>query len=55
VVPLEKNSAELGKRYAELGGPVEIEVIAGQGHNLWKGWFQSEKLTDFVIARALGN
>jgi len=55
VVPLEKNSAELGERYTELGGPVEIEVIAGQGHNLWKGWFQSEKLTDFVIACALGN
>ncbi|MFT4692834.1 MAG: hypothetical protein ACI9OD_005074 [Limisphaerales bacterium] len=54
VVPLDANSAELGKRYRVAGGPVEIEVIAGQGHNMWTGWFQSQKLTDFVIARALG-
>lgn len=54
VVPLETNSGELGKRYTELGGPVEIEVSAGQGHNMWEGWFHSEKLTEFVIARALG-
>ena len=54
VVPLDANSAELGKRYAAFGGPAEIEVIKGQGHNMWEGWFQSQKLTDFVIARALG-
>ena len=53
-VPLERNSAELAKRYAAFGGPVEIEVIKGQGHNLWIGWFQSRNLTEFVIARALG-
>ena len=54
VVPLKANSAELAKRYKSLGGPVEIEVIEGQGHNLWQGWFRSEKLTDFVIEQALG-
>jgi pimeloyl-ACP methyl ester carboxylesterase len=54
VVPLESNSAELAKRYRELGGPAEIEVIAGQGHNMWTGWFQSQKLTEFIISRALG-
>ena len=53
VVPLETNSAQLANNYRELGGPVEIEVIKGQGHNMWKGWFQSQKLTDFIIARAL--
>jgi len=53
-VPLDANSAELGKRYASHGGPVEIAVIAGQGHNMWNGWFQSQKLTDFAIAKALG-
>jgi len=53
-VPLESNSAELAKRYAAFGGPVEIEVIKGQGHNMWIGWFQSRNLTDFVIAKALG-
>ena len=54
VVPLEANSAELAKRYRSFGGPVEIEVIKGQGHNMWDGWFTSQKLTDFAIARALG-
>lgn len=54
VVPLEANSGELAKRYREFGGPVDIEVIEGQGHNMWEGWFKSQKLTDFAIARALG-
>ena len=53
VVPLSANSAELGKRYKALGGPVEIVVVEGQGHNMWKGWFESKKLTDFIIKRAL--
>lgn len=52
-VPLEANSAELAKRYKAFGGPVQIEVIKGQGHNMWKGWFESRKLTDFVIAHAI--
>ena len=54
VVPLEANSAELAKRYREFGGPVEIEVVKGQGHNMWDDWFTSQNLTDFAIARALG-
>jgi len=54
LVPLDANSAELGMRYAQLGGSVEIDVIEGQGHNMWEGWFKSEKLTDFTIACALG-
>ena len=53
-VPLESNSAELARRYEALGGPVEVEVIAGQGHNMWSGWFESRNLTEFAIARALG-
>jgi len=54
IVPLDLNSAELAKRYTALGGPVEVEVVKGQGHNMWKGWFESQKLTDFAIAKALG-
>lgn len=54
VVPLEANSAILAERYADFGGPVEVEVVAGQGHNMWNGWFQSQELTDFAIACALG-
>ena len=54
VVPLEKNSAALASNYRKLGGPIEVEVIKGQGHNMWDGWFQSQKLTDFIVANALG-
>lgn len=54
VVPHEKNSGLLASRYQALGGPVEIEVIPGQGHNMWRGWFESDTLTQFMIKRALG-
>ncbi len=54
VVPYEKNTAILAERYKKLGGTIEVELIKGQGHNMWKGWFQSEKLTNFAIERALG-
>jgi pimeloyl-ACP methyl ester carboxylesterase len=53
VVPLDANSGELAKRYRQLGGPITLEVVKGGGHDGWEGWFQSDKLTQFVIARAL--
>ena len=52
VVPLDKNSAIVAERYRELGGPMTLEIVPGQGHNMWTGWFQSEKLTQFVISHA---
>ena len=52
VVPLNANSASLADNYRKAGGPIEIEVIEGQGHNLWEGWFRSESLTAFVIKHA---
>ena len=54
VVPHEKNSGLLAERYKALGGPVQVELIPGQGHNMWRGWFESQRLTDFMIARARG-
>jgi hypothetical protein len=53
VVPLEKNSGELAERYGHLGGLMTLNVIKGQGHNMWEGWFQCQELVDFVIAHAL--
>ena len=52
IVPLELNSALLAERYRRLGGGMELIVFAGQGHNRWSGWFQSQALVDFVIAHA---
>jgi len=52
VVPLDKNSGELAKRYKKLGGEMTLLVVEGQGHNMWPGWFQNQKLVDFIIANA---
>ena len=50
VVPLDDNSALVAKRYQDLGGEMELEVVKGQGHNMWEGWFQSDKLVAFVCS-----
>ncbi len=49
VVPLEKNSGELIKRYQALGGPAELVVIAGQGHAEIPEYFESQKLLEFFL------
>ena len=51
-VPLEENSGEVEKRFSKLGGKMKLEVVRGQGHNLWSGWFHSQELVDFVIGCA---
>jgi hypothetical protein len=51
-VPLEKNSGELARRYKQFGGEMTLNVIKGQGHNMWPGWFHCQELVDFVIAQA---
>ena len=52
VVPLDKNSAIIKQRYDALGGSMTLEVVKGQGHNMWVGWFQSQALVDFLIKHA---
>ena len=52
VVPLEMNSGEFARRYRQLGGVMTLNVIKGQGHNMWSGWFQCQELIDFVIIQA---
>jgi pimeloyl-ACP methyl ester carboxylesterase len=51
VVPLEANSGEMRKRYAALGGKMQLVVPPSQGHNMWVGFFQCQELVDFVIAQ----
>jgi pimeloyl-ACP methyl ester carboxylesterase len=52
VVPLDRNSGEVAKRYRQFGGEVELKVIQGRGHDYWPGWFQCQELVDFVIRNA---
>lgn len=53
-VPLDANSGELVKRYKALGGQAELEIVPGGGHDMNRAWFESQPLTDFIIAHALG-
>src|SRR3954469_6382917 len=54
VVPLKENSAELARRYKEAGAEslLKLIVLPGQGHNFFEGFFHSQELVDFAIARA---
>ncbi len=52
VVPLEKNSGEVARRYRRLGGTMALVVPKNQGHNMWPGFFRCQKLVDFVLAHA---
>lgn len=36
------------------GGPMQLIVPSGQGHNMWPGFFQCQELVDFVLEHALG-
>jgi len=49
VVPLEKNTAIVAERYKQMGGPITVEVPKGQGHNFWKGFFESKTMLKFII------
>lgn len=52
VVPLEANSGLVAERYEQLGGKMTLEIVKGQGHNMWSGWFESERLVEFVVSNA---
>lgn len=54
VVPLEPNSMSLLRLYekADAKSAIELQVVQGQGHNYWEGFFRSQKLVDFSIERA---
>ena len=54
-MPIAANSQALRTRYdaaAEDGASMELIVAEGQGHNMWEGFFRSEKLVEFVLEHA---
>ena len=51
VVPLEKNSEELARRYRKLGGEMELIIIDGKGHEVCPEFFQSKRLLEFFRSR----
>ena len=50
VVPLEANSGELARRYRALGGPIELLVVKGKGHQVCDEFFHSQRLVDFFLS-----
>ena len=54
VVPFKENSAEFVRRYKEAGAEslVKLILLKGQGHSFFEGFFHSQELVDFAIARA---
>ncbi|MFN0128591.1 MAG: alpha/beta hydrolase family protein [Verrucomicrobiales bacterium] len=54
VVPLQDNSATLVTAYEKAGvkDRVTLIVLPGQGHSFHEGFFKSQELVDFTIARA---
>jgi pimeloyl-ACP methyl ester carboxylesterase len=51
-VPIETNSAELVKRYRQLGGPAELVIIRGKGHEEVPEFFQCSALLEFFLSQA---
>lgn len=53
IVPLERNSQVIYDRYTQLGGPMELIVVAGKGHDGDAAFFQSQPLLDFLLKHGL--
>ena len=49
VVPLDRNSAELARRYRALGGAMELLVVPGKGHQVCPEFFHDQRLVDFFL------
>ncbi len=57
VVPLKENSQAFLSAYQKTGSEtaIDLQVVKGQGHNFWEGFFKCQALVDFVIAKAKGD
>jgi hypothetical protein len=49
-VLMEPNSVEFVRRYQASGGPIELEVLWGEGHSPGPKFFASEKAIAFLLA-----
>jgi pimeloyl-ACP methyl ester carboxylesterase len=52
IVPMERNSGELIRRYVALGGSGELLVVPGKGHEEIDAFFQSQSLLDFFLSHS---
>ena len=52
VVPHKDNSLTLTENLRALGGSATLTIAPGQGHNMWRGFFEHQPLVDFIIGNA---
>ena len=50
VVPLAENSGLLASRYRELGGPIELVVVPGKGHEVVPELWEDPRLAKFFLS-----
>lgn len=53
VLPIEANSGAITQRYQSLGGEMELIVIPGKGHEYDSGFFEAEKMLQFILQNCL--
>ncbi len=54
VVPLETNSKLLASRYRELGGPIQLIVVPGKGHEIVPELWEDPRLAEFFCKHLQG-
>ncbi|MFU8892646.1 MAG: alpha/beta hydrolase family protein [Luteolibacter sp.] len=52
IVPHEENTMLLQRNYESLGGPIEVKVVPGGGHEISPAFFECQELLDFIIKHA---
>jgi pimeloyl-ACP methyl ester carboxylesterase len=52
-VPLESNAGELVRRYRALGGPADLVVVPGRGHEEHADYFERQDVVETVCGMAL--
>ncbi len=51
VVPIERNSGELARRYKALGGSMRLIVVPGKGHEVCDEFFRRPEVVDFLLSQ----
>jgi predicted esterase len=52
-VPYDENTRLLKERYEAGGGPINVKLIAGEGHKVSPAFFECRELIEFVLKQAV--
>lgn len=51
VVPYKQNIEIFNARYKKAGGDITMNLVPGQGHNAWEGWWSDPKIFGFIASK----